>query len=67
MASFFEEIIKRNSEDGDIFILCKFQEKYEKELQKHRDEAASKVDMILARAEEQGLMIESLHTSVSYL
>lgn len=47
--------------------MCKFQEKYEKELQKHRDEAASKVDMILARAEEQGLMIESLHTSVSYL
>ncbi|KAK3006433.1 hypothetical protein RJ639_016814, partial [Escallonia herrerae] len=40
-------------------------EKFEKELQKHSDEAASKVDAVLARAEEQGQMIESLHTSVA--
>lgn len=43
------------------------QENFEKELQKHSDEAASKVDAVLARAEEQGCMIESLHTSVSLL
>lgn len=35
------------------------------ELQKHKDEATAKVNAVLARAEEQGLMIESLHTSVS--
>uniref|UniRef100_A0A5B6ZUV8 Putative nuclear-pore anchor isoform X1 n=1 Tax=Davidia involucrata TaxID=16924 RepID=A0A5B6ZUV8_DAVIN len=41
------------------------QEKFEIELQKHTDEAASKVNTVLARAEEQGRMIESLHTSVA--
>ncbi|KAK2974228.1 hypothetical protein RJ640_016714 [Escallonia rubra] len=40
-------------------------EKFEKVLQKHSDEAASKVDAVLTRAEEQGQMIESLHTSVA--
>lgn len=35
------------------------------ELQKQKDEAAARVNAVLARAEEQGLMIESLHTSVS--
>ncbi|KAL3498454.1 hypothetical protein ACH5RR_041186 [Cinchona calisaya] len=40
-------------------------EKYEKELQKHSDEAGCKVKAVLARAEEQGCMIESLHTSVA--
>ncbi|XP_028052541.1 uncharacterized protein LOC114257026 [Camellia sinensis] len=33
------------------------------ELQKHTDEAAAKVNVVLARTEEQGQMIESLHTS----
>lgn len=42
-----------------------FQEDFEKELQKRSDEAAAKVDVVLARAEEQGRMLESLHTSVS--
>ncbi|KAI8006954.1 Nuclear-pore anchor [Camellia lanceoleosa] len=40
-------------------------EKFEVELQKHTDEAAAKVNAVLARAEEQGQMIESLHTSVA--
>ena len=41
------------------------QGKFEMELKKHTDEAASKVAAVLQRAEEQGHMIESLHTSVS--
>lgn len=40
-------------------------EKFEMELQKRDDEAAAKVNAVLARAEEQGQMIESLHTSVA--
>lgn len=36
------------------------------ELKKHNEEAASKVAAVLQRAEEQGRMIESLHTSVSF-
>ncbi|KAL6974118.1 hypothetical protein U1Q18_028301 [Sarracenia purpurea var. burkii] len=40
-------------------------ENFEIELQKHTDEAAAKVNAVLARAEEQGRMIESLHTSVA--
>nr|BAO49712.1 nuclear pore complex protein TPRb [Nicotiana benthamiana] len=40
-------------------------EKYEKELQKHVDEASSKVNAVLERADEQGRMIESLHTAVA--
>ncbi|KAG8365302.1 hypothetical protein BUALT_Bualt18G0090400 [Buddleja alternifolia] len=39
--------------------------KYEKELQMQTDEAASKVNSVLLRAEEQARMIESLHTSVA--
>lgn len=35
------------------------------ELKRHTDEAASRVAAVLQRAEEQGHMIESLHTSVS--
>ncbi|KAB5544461.1 hypothetical protein DKX38_012573 [Salix brachista] len=42
-----------------------FKEKFEMELKKHTDEAASKVAAVLQRAEEQGHMIESLHTSVA--
>ncbi|XP_009592361.1 nuclear-pore anchor [Nicotiana tomentosiformis] len=38
---------------------------YEKELQKHIDEASSKVNAVLERADEQGRMIESLHTAVA--
>ncbi|KAA8523384.1 hypothetical protein F0562_009807 [Nyssa sinensis] len=41
------------------------QGKFEIEILKHTDEAASKVNAVLARAEEQGRMIESLHTSVA--
>lgn len=44
-----------------------FQEMFEMEIKKHTDEAASKVAAVLQRAEEQGRMIESLHTSVSLL
>nr|BAO49711.1 nuclear pore complex protein TPRa [Nicotiana benthamiana] len=40
-------------------------ETYEKELQKHIDEASSKVNAVLERADEQGRMIESLHTAVA--
>lgn len=36
------------------------------ELKKHTDEAASKVAAVLQRAEDQGRMIESLHTSVCF-
>ncbi|KAK8648811.1 hypothetical protein V6N13_129553 [Hibiscus sabdariffa] len=42
-----------------------FKEKLELELKKQADEAASKVAAVLQRAEEQGCMIESLHTSVA--
>lgn len=42
-----------------------FKENFEVELKKHTDEAASKVAAVLQRAEEQGRMIESLHTSVA--
>ncbi|WJX72066.1 hypothetical protein P8452_55984 [Trifolium repens] len=42
-----------------------FKEKLEMELKKHTQEAASKVAAVLQRAEEQGKMIESLHTSVA--
>ncbi|KAI3817234.1 hypothetical protein L1987_11023 [Smallanthus sonchifolius] len=40
-------------------------ENFEKEFQKSSKETASKVDTVLARAEEQAQMIESLHTSVA--
>ncbi|KAK9278500.1 hypothetical protein L1049_028066 [Liquidambar formosana] len=40
-------------------------EEFEMEMKKHTDEAASKVAAVLQRAEEQGRMIESLHTSVA--
>jgi nucleoprotein TPR len=39
--------------------------KLEEELKKLSEEAASKVNAVLARAEEQGCMLESLHTSVA--
>ncbi|CAN0901754.1 Nuclear-pore anchor [Linum grandiflorum] len=42
-----------------------FKVKLEMELKKHTDEAASRVAIVLQRAEEQGQMIESLHTSVA--
>ncbi|XP_030471618.2 nuclear-pore anchor isoform X1 [Syzygium oleosum] len=42
-----------------------FKEKLEMELKKQTEEAASKVAAVLRRAEEQTVMIESLHTSVS--
>ncbi|KAJ0552350.1 nuclear-pore anchor isoform X1 [Helianthus annuus] len=40
-------------------------ENFEKEFQKQCKETASKVDAVLARAEEQTQMIDSLHTSVA--
>ncbi|KAL9236694.1 hypothetical protein vseg_011330 [Gypsophila vaccaria] len=40
-------------------------ERLKEELQKHKEEAASRVAAVLERAEEQGRMIESLHSSVS--
>ncbi|KAK3218786.1 hypothetical protein Dsin_012756 [Dipteronia sinensis] len=42
-----------------------FKENFEFEIKKHTDEAATKVAAVLQRAEEQGRMIESLHTSVA--
>ncbi|KAJ7949034.1 nuclear-pore anchor [Quillaja saponaria] len=42
-----------------------FKAKFELELKKHTDEAASKVVAVLQRAEEQQRMIESLHSSVA--
>lgn len=54
--SLSEDIASRETE---------LKEKYEKELQRHTDEAGSKVNAVLARAEEQAHMIESLHTSVA--
>lgn len=48
-------------EDKDMEL----KEKFELELKKHTDQAASKVAAVLERAEEQGRMIESLHTSVA--
>ncbi|KAI4323302.1 hypothetical protein L6164_022918 [Bauhinia variegata] len=42
-----------------------FKVKLEIVLKKHNEEAASKVAAVLQRAEEQGRMIESLHTSVA--
>ncbi|KAK7323970.1 hypothetical protein VNO77_27474 [Canavalia gladiata] len=42
-----------------------FKEKLEMELKKHTEEAASKVAAVLQRAESQGHMIETLHTSVA--
>ncbi|XP_050233770.1 nuclear-pore anchor [Mercurialis annua] len=42
-----------------------FKENHEMEIKQHMDEAACKVAAVMQRAEEQGRMIESLHTSVS--
>ncbi|XP_057795095.1 nuclear-pore anchor [Salvia miltiorrhiza] len=44
---------------------AELKEKYEKELQMHKEETVSKVNAVLLRAEEQERMIESLHTSVA--
>ncbi|XP_042066040.1 nuclear-pore anchor-like isoform X2 [Salvia splendens] len=44
---------------------AELKEKYEKELQMHKEETVSKVKAVLQRAEEQERMIESLHTSVA--
>ncbi|KAL1566884.1 nuclear-pore anchor-like isoform X1 [Salvia divinorum] len=44
---------------------AELKEKYEKELQMHIEETASKVNAVLLRAEEQERMIESLHSSVA--
>ncbi|GAV64888.1 TPR_MLP1_2 domain-containing protein, partial [Cephalotus follicularis] len=42
-----------------------FKEDFEMKLKKHAEDAASKVATVLQRAEEQGQMIESLHSSVA--
>ncbi|KAL9262657.1 Nuclear-pore anchor-like protein [Drosera capensis] len=44
---------------------AELKEQFEMELQKHNNEAASKISVVLERAEQQGRMIESLHSSVS--
>ncbi|CAK7326022.1 unnamed protein product [Dovyalis caffra] len=54
-----------NRETEFKFMVHGLQEKFEVELKKHTDEAASKVAVVLQRAEEQGHMIESLHSSVA--
>ncbi|XP_031477595.1 nuclear-pore anchor isoform X2 [Nymphaea colorata] len=43
---------------------AELKEVFEMEMRKREDEAASKVAIVLSRAEEQGHMIESLHTAV---
>ncbi|KAM1011293.1 hypothetical protein FF1_046512 [Malus domestica] len=43
----------------------KFEENFEMKIKKHTDDAASRVAAVLQRVEEQGCMIESLHTFVS--
>ncbi|KAM1889416.1 hypothetical protein ACFX13_047406 [Malus domestica] len=40
----------------------KFEENFEMKIKKHTDDAASRVAAVLQRVEEQGCMIESLHT-----
>lgn len=52
--------------DIKLGTLKNLQEKYEKELQMHKEETVSKVKVVLQRAEEQERMIESLHTSVRF-
>ncbi|CAN8233681.1 unnamed protein product [Cochlearia groenlandica] len=54
--SLSEQIESREMESKEMF---------EMELKKKTDEASSKVAIVLKRAEEQGQMIESLHTSVA--
>ncbi|KAL5972514.1 hypothetical protein ACLOJK_039318 [Asimina triloba] len=44
---------------------AELRESFAKELKKHADEASSKVEAVLKRSEEQGQMIESLHSSVA--
>lgn len=51
----------------NIHVSFCYQENFEEELQKRSAEAASRVDAVLARAEEQQCMIESLHGSVSII
>ncbi|XP_042520099.1 nuclear-pore anchor [Macadamia integrifolia] len=55
----------RSLSDQNEKINSELQEKFELELQRHNEEAASKVLTVLKRAEEQGRMIESLHSSVA--
>ncbi|KAK4386790.1 Nuclear-pore anchor [Sesamum angolense] len=54
-----------NAESNTEHIISERLDKYEKELQKHTEEAASKVNAVLLRAEEQATMIESLHGAVA--
>ncbi|KAL0321008.1 UNVERIFIED_CONTAM: Nuclear-pore anchor [Sesamum radiatum] len=54
-----------NAESNTENIISERLDKYEKELQKHTEEAASKVNAVLLRAEEQTTMIESLHGAVA--
>lgn len=56
--SFSDQIDNREKE---------LKERFEKDLQKHTEDAASRVAAVLERAEEQGRMIESLHSSVGVL
>lgn len=45
--------------------IMEMQEKLEVELKRQTQEAASRVEAVLQKVEEQGQMIESLHASVS--
>ncbi|KAK1303865.1 Nuclear-pore anchor [Acorus calamus] len=53
--------LSRHNEERD----AELKESFKVELQKHIDEATSKVSVVLKRSEEQGRMIESLHSSVA--
>ncbi|XP_010260814.1 PREDICTED: nuclear-pore anchor isoform X2 [Nelumbo nucifera] len=57
-------LVRTLSEENEK-IETELRGKFEMELQKQNDEAASKVETVLKRAEDQGRMLESLHSSVS--
>ncbi|XP_026414054.1 nuclear-pore anchor-like isoform X3 [Papaver somniferum] len=55
----------RNLSDQNDTRDAELKERFEMELRKQADDAASKVTTVLKRVEEQGNMIESLHNSVA--
>ncbi|KAK4285608.1 hypothetical protein QN277_002284 [Acacia crassicarpa] len=57
--------LARNLSDQIENKEMEFKERLDMELRKHTEEATNKVRAVLQRAEEQGRMIESLHTSVA--
>ncbi|XP_077232792.1 nuclear pore anchor [Tasmannia lanceolata] len=60
LRSLVRSLSKQNEERDE-----ELRERFEMELQKHTDGATSKVEAVLERSEEQGRMIESLHSAVA--